>query len=112
MHPRRLNDIPVDVQKLEMSEQQKWQVFTNRSLNPFHHHFLQNDDNFNSTLRNAHCERQHQLEINNIEEKHPDENISIVECPEDVIKTNSKHKLYFNPAYFEPELLMVMFLRF
>ncbi|XP_065204930.1 uncharacterized protein sha [Planococcus citri] len=106
IHPRRLNDIPTNVQKFETNEQQKWHVFANRPINPFHQHFLQNDDNCNSLIRNGHCERQQQMEISGIEEKHPDENISIVECPEDVIKTNSKHKLYFNPAYFEPELLM------
>lgn len=43
----------------------------------------------------------------NIEEKHPDEDISIVECPEDIVQTTSKHKLYFNPEYLEPEMLMV-----
>lgn len=48
------------------------------------------------------------VDSNNIQEKHPDENISIVERPEDIIQANSKHKLYFNPAYLEPELLMVI----
>lgn len=47
------------------------------------------------------------VDSNNIQEKHPDENISIVERPEDIIQANFKHKLYFNPAYLEPELLMV-----
>lgn len=80
---------------------QRWTLFRNRLTTPFE---CRND------LITTSFQKQTQLETNNIEEKHPDENISIVECPEDVIQTNSKHKLYFNPAYLELELLMVIFI--
>lgn len=50
-------------------------------------------------------------------EKHPEENVSIVETlegredrPENVraiVNANARRKLYFNPSYFEPHLLLV-----
>lgn len=48
-------------------------------------------------------------------ERHPEENVSIVEdiTAEDKIENmkaivnGTRRKLYFNPAYFEPQLLMV-----
>lgn len=49
-------------------------------------------------------------------EKHPEENVSIVETLEgredrsDTLKSitgSTRKKLYFNPAYFEPQLLLV-----
>lgn len=83
----------------------RWSIFRNRLLQR---------SNFESR---PHIEAQTEIKMggqklssndaNNIEEKHPDEDISIVECPEDIVPANSKHKLYFNPAYLEPELLLV-----
>lgn len=50
-------------------------------------------------------------------EKHPEEDISIVETLDNkeegpdtirsIVCANPRKKLYFNPDYFEPELLMV-----
>ena len=58
-----------------------------------------------------------QLQDSNTIERLPEENVSIVETldnreerPETVRAmafANTRKKLYFNPAYFEPELLMV-----
>lgn len=49
-------------------------------------------------------------------ERLPEENVSIVETfdfrddkPESVPIGNTRKKLYFNPAYFEPHLLLVRF---
>lgn len=108
VHPRATNIAPPNVKRFENPDPQRWQMFANKSLNPFSPHFMQKNENIDLFHRKEMCERQQQSDTNNIEEKHPDENISIVECPEDVIPTNSRHKLYFNPAYFEPELLMVI----
>lgn len=107
VHPRGTNVLPPSIKRFENPQQQRWQVFSNRPMHPFNQHFMQQEQSGDLFLRKNLCERQQQPDTNNIEEKHPDENISIVECPEDVIQTNSRHKLYFNPAYFEPELLMV-----
>lgn len=50
-------------------------------------------------------------------EKHPEEDVSIVETLENkedrpdnirsIVCANPRRKLYFNPAYFQPELLLV-----
>ncbi len=80
--------------------EQRWSLFRNRLMVPYEGHEVQKEKVI--------CQKQTTIDANNIEEKHPDENISIVECSEDIVQTSSKHKLYFNPAYLEPELLMVI----